>query len=103
MEDHKILTEYIENTFEAYVLDLPEQELFWTIELERAISHKEKVANAIADYESFGEEVDPKICRRQRCDRLTIAHSSFCKRHHYENIRGKQALQFLYENDAING
>lgn len=37
----------------------------------------------------LGPEAGPEPCRQEGCSRLRIAHSVYCRRHHYESTSGK--------------
>jgi hypothetical protein len=38
---------------------------------------------------SLGEEIGPASCKRAGCDRLRIAMSVYCRRHHFEQVWGR--------------
>jgi hypothetical protein len=39
-------------------------------------------------WNSIGEEIGPEGCRRGGCSHLRVALSHYCRRHHYEMVRG---------------
>jgi hypothetical protein len=41
-------------------------------------------------YELLGDERPEQPCQRERCERGAISHSALCRKHHFENIRGRQ-------------
>ena len=41
--------------------------------------------------QNLGEEVGPEGCRATGCTRKRIAQSVFCRRHHFESMRGRPA------------
>lgn len=40
-------------------------------------------------WSQLGAEDGPEKCRSPGCDRLHISFSTLCRRHHYENVRGR--------------
>ena len=39
--------------------------------------------------DALGEEVGPEPCRHPGCDRNRIRHSVLCRKHHYEQVKGR--------------
>ena len=63
-------------------------------------SHAPMKNGAAPDHEfwaAMGPEVGPETCKREGCDHLHVKLSRFCKRHHYEMVRGSAYVQ---ETDA---
>ena len=86
---HSQLEELI-STFLTWAKTEPD---WLAVKYETEAERKERIDHELWDI--LGEENGSNTCRRPGCNHKNVAHSAFCREHHFEMIRGYSPPEFL--------